>query len=223
MQGSQGQILIHSDGSSLGNFQKWIGKRGHEIIRVPRTWRVSHGIWVRPDQDSCARKQERQNAVHRTIEGKNSSGGWSLLDPSSDLMERQHQRILHQLCPSTPIYARENHGIQFIHILRDLSILRKGAKILRNYVIRNCYPNQCTSYYSPWSPTNCSTNPDHRWSNDNKRKASMRTDQSRSSRYSGSKPYNIGRTGRKQARQNPSNSPDIILWRPYPILAEIIP
>ena len=44
-----------------------------------------------------------------------------------------------------------------------------------------------------------------------------------SSRYSESRPYYTGRSGRKWARRNPSNSPDIILWSPYPILDESIP
>ena len=59
---------------SISKTQKWIGTGGREILCVPRTRRVSHVIRGRPNQDALAQKQERKNAEHRTIEGKNSSG-----------------------------------------------------------------------------------------------------------------------------------------------------
>ena len=54
--------------TSIRKLQKCIGTRGHEIFLVPRTRRVIHSIRGRPDQDARARKQERKNAMHRTIE-----------------------------------------------------------------------------------------------------------------------------------------------------------
>ena len=91
----------------IRKFKKWIGKLCHGILFVTGTWRVIHGIWGRPDLDDCARKQERKNSVHRTIEGKNSSVDWSHPDPISNPRTKQHQRILHQLRPSIPFMLKK--------------------------------------------------------------------------------------------------------------------
>ena len=66
---------------SIRKLQKWIGTQGQKSLHVPRTRRVSHYIWGRPDQDACARNQLNQKVVHRTIECKNSSGDSGYPDP----------------------------------------------------------------------------------------------------------------------------------------------
>ena len=74
VQVSQDPILIHSSGSALGKFQERIGTRGHKALNFQRAQRIIHDVQGRPKKDSRVRKQERKNAVHRIIEGKNSIG-----------------------------------------------------------------------------------------------------------------------------------------------------
>ena len=136
VQGSHDMILIHSAGSSLGNLIHGL-TQGQESLCVPRTQRFSNYIWGQPDQDARARKQERHNYAHRTIESKNPRGYWSYLDPRNNSRTEQHQLIQHQICSSNPIHAKENCGIKLIQIPRDLSILRKVATIFRTNVISN--------------------------------------------------------------------------------------
>ena len=107
IQGWQDPILINYAISELGNLQKWIGTWGHKIIRVPRTRRFGQVIQGRPNQDACAWKQERKNAVHRTIEGKHSSGDWSHPDPISNPRKKNTNIYFTRYAPVPPFILKK--------------------------------------------------------------------------------------------------------------------
>ena len=100
VQGSQDHILIHSAGSASGNI------RNRLVYGVTKSF-VFQGL---KKSATSFEVDPTKILVHgnRTIKGKKSSGYLSHPDTISDPRTKQHERILHQLRPSTPIYAKEN-------------------------------------------------------------------------------------------------------------------